>query len=339
MKGYVTLLLLLAVLICACGADDFETPEEESIYGYVHPLTIDLEGKAPSVLAELKEKPNLTPLTISSPITDELRQLFFTDPDELLDSIIALEREEDEKTALVEGSLLRRLQTISPIYPQDILAKSEYDFYNLLRKWKQREAQETYYTRYVDAGGIVIIGSDEVTEDEFRIAKGILLTMTSKRPVLRERLSPEAKLDFFGGASGFRMVIIPEDETLADMPEMFGSSLKAHGVCGVFCASPLARFGYGGFVHEFGHAIDFGIRTLHPDFQERVQLLYDKSMAAGKYEGAYAAVNSSEYFAEGVKHWFIPWHFKENGTRQDFIDYDPDLCDLLAEWLPKRIWY
>ena len=333
MKGYVILLLLLAVLI-ACGADDFEMPEEEPVYAYVHPLGIVAEGKEPLVLAELKEE-TVEPERISMPITDALRQLLFRKPEDLLDSIIALEEEDDAEFFPVEDSILRVLKATSRVAPKEI-TRAEYNFYNLLRYWKQREGQEIYYTRYVDAGGIIIVGSNNVTEDEFRIAKGILLTMTSKRPILRKRLSPEAKFDFFGGASGFRMAIIPENETLADMPEMFGISLKAHGVCGVFCASPLARFGYGGFVHEFGHAIDFAIRTLHPDLQERVQLLYDKSMAAGKYEGAYAAVNSSEYFAEGVKHWFIPWHFKENGTRQGFIDYDPDLCELLAEWLPEK---
>ncbi len=329
-----TLLLLFAVFLIGCGADDdFEDYREETFLPYVHPLEIAPGNKQPIALAEIKEKTH-TPERISMPITNELRQLLFTPADELLDEIIAIEREEDEITLPVEG-FLKTLQAISIIYPQETLTKSEYDFYNLLRKWKEREAQETYYTRYINAGGVIILGSDDVTESEFRIARGIILSMTSKRPVLRERLNYQREMPNFPGQH-FRMVIIPENETLADIPEWIGysSSFVPHGICGSFCASP-TKWEWGGFVHEFGHAIDYAIYETNSNFRSRIQLLYETAMAAGKYEGTYAATNALEYWAEGVKHWFLPWHFQENGTRQDLINYDPELYELLAEWLPK----
>ena len=52
MKKY--LILLIAAFLCAYGADDFLTPEEEPIY-YIHPLEVIAEDKNPSLLAEIKQ--------------------------------------------------------------------------------------------------------------------------------------------------------------------------------------------------------------------------------------------------------------------------------------------
>ena len=61
----------------------------------------------------------------------------------------------------------------------------------------------TYYTKYIDAEGIAIVGSDWVRDEQFYAAREIVLLMTSKRPELREPLSLK---------TGFRIILLSADE-------------------------------------------------------------------------------------------------------------------------------
>ena len=60
----------------------------------------------------------------------------------------------------------------------------------LIRRIHLRERQAEYYTKYIDAGGIIIVGNRDVWNWCFYAARDIVLTMTSKHPRLREVLSP-----------------------------------------------------------------------------------------------------------------------------------------------------
>ena len=50
----------------------------------------------------------------------------------------------------------------------------------------EAEQQRLYYTKYIDAGGIAILGNSDATDAEFRIARDITLRVTAKRPELRK---------------------------------------------------------------------------------------------------------------------------------------------------------
>ena len=56
-----------------------------------------------------------------------------------------------------------------------------------------RAAQEAHYTKYIDAGGVAILGNSLVDDELFLFARAIVLEMTSKHPEIRERLSPSAE--------------------------------------------------------------------------------------------------------------------------------------------------
>ena len=272
--------------------------------------------------------------TISLPITDEIRNLVFAGSMDLIDEIIEVEA--TERVSPINDRELDTIERVSVIIPEE-LTYAQYTVFKWLLKWGIREGQQNYYTRYIMADEILILGNDRVTEDEFRIAQGIVLNMTSKRSVLRKKLSVHYRLRVFGDRA-FRMVIIPQEDTPADLPEFMEAPYDyvPLAVCGYYCAAP-SKWGWGGFVHEMGHALAFAIEEVNPQFNENVvKPLYEKAMDAGKYEGEYASANYLEYWAESVKFWVLPDHFPYGDTRAEFKAYDPEMYAFLQKWLPRE---
>lgn len=309
------ILLCLSLLLISCGN------ETEILQ-----TTLTPEIK----LGELKAVAAAPSLTISRPVTDEL-----------IERIAKSDTEEFKRW--MRNYLAWEAQG-------EMGDNSEEVYENLVKRWCLFIQQKKYYTRYVDAEGIVILGGDEITETVFRIARGIALDMTSKRPELREYLTPKP-------SSPFRMILLPRFRTGVELPEAIQTEtnyLNRHGKCVGNCCfshtSGVDAFLWRTFVHEFAHAIHSPAiqRFGDPNFNAKLESLYEKAMAAGLWEGQYAATNHSEYWAEGVSPWFfqlddtedwvVPketlrrWGYFE--TRQDFIDYDPELAALIAEWLP-----
>lgn len=200
-----------------------------------------------------------------------------------------------------------------------------------------------YYNRYIDAGGIAIIGNEIVPDEYFIAARDIVLKMTSKRPDLRDRLTPE---------SGFYLVLAHIDTTVRELPENYiykPSFKEVAGECGlIICYStvyPNDKARYPNhyymktFVHEFAHAIHMAIvykdifNPLDPNFEDRLKAAYKTAMAAEKWQNEYASTNYAEYWAEGVLSWYYPseesMYFN---TREEFAEYDPLLYALIAEW-------
>lgn len=202
-----------------------------------------------------------------------------------------------------------------------------------------QEEQYTYYNRYIDAGGIAIIGNEIVSDEFFIAARDIILEMTSKRTELREILTPEK--------SRFRMVLLPpatvvvsrelpEDRTLA--LSLTPGSCSAGGLCFAMVQHHLdMRL----FVHEFAHAIHFAIvgefintEPLDTDFDSRLKFAYETAIAENKWQGDYAEENYREYWAEGVKLYY--YLVTDNGRvfedLQAFAEYDPLLFELISKW-------
>ena len=71
------------------------------------------------------------------------------------------------------------------------------------------EQQRLYYTKYIDAEGIAIMGNSDVTDAEFHIARDIVLRMTVKHPELRQLLS---------ATSGYRVILVPLGALVLDVP-------------------------------------------------------------------------------------------------------------------------
>ena len=58
----------------------------------------------------------------------------------------------------------------------------------LLRVISRMDQQRTYYQKYINAGGVAVVGNADVPDRYFIASKKIILQMTSKHPEIREKL-------------------------------------------------------------------------------------------------------------------------------------------------------
>ena len=164
----------------------------------------------------------------------------------------------------------------------------------------------SYYTKFIDAGGIAIVGGDTVPDGVFQEARHIVLVMTAKLPALREALSRKTKTSIRGHDIPFRIVIReglyesypgevdPDPEAslrrvLEAIPEyskggtIFGTGqFYAYPLCVVAGGTrPDGSLSLGELVHEFAHAINGAFIDqphLLPDIQftERLQKTWER---------------------------------------------------------------
>lgn len=285
--------------------------------------------------------------TTIGPVPDEIALLLFGDREDLMGKLLGLP-EGSEAAAEVLLDMICRID-------------------------RQRE----YYTKYIDAGGVAVVGHEQVDDVYFYNAREVILTMTSKQPEVREPLTPyveEGRLPFY-------MVIFMGHFGFPTMPA-FPNGYTAGGWCGRTCYAIVYPQGSGFFsyrvvVHEFAHAMHYAIRDLDPTFQGRLEAAYAVAHAgateeAGYWDGPtvyrkgdYAMKNVNEYWAMGVERWFGvrsyirdgAWTYQDEGMdalewlerlpsmldvvlERDhavFRELDPPLYALLAEWLPDRM--
>ena len=116
------------------------------------------------------------------PVTEELKALIWEDAEMLIDDLIELEEGETNQA--------RRLAV----------------------KLQVRQQQDRVYTKWIDAGGIAIIGTRTVEDSDLVIARDITLKMLQKRPELATYLSPEY---------GFYMILYDptEQSSVLELPE------------------------------------------------------------------------------------------------------------------------
>ena len=151
----------------------------------------------------------------------------------------------------------------------------------------------SYYTQFIDAGGIAIVGGDTIPNGVFQEARHIVLVMTAKLPELRKALSRKTKTSVRGRDIPFRVVIReglyesypgevdPDPEaSLRRVLEAIPERSKGGTISGTgqFYAYPLCvvdggtrpdgSLSLGSLVHEFAHAI-------HGAFIDQPHLLPD----------------------------------------------------------------
>ena len=104
---------------------------------------------------------------------------------------------------------------------------------------------------------------------------------------------------------------------------------------------------YGGgsiLVHEFAHTINLALRRIDPQFQAKLQATYDQAMRQGLWKDKYAGTTVSEYFAVSTTAWFRQWLPGKPDpntvyTRQQLIQYDPRLAELLQTVYGNNNWH
>ena len=249
-----------------------------------------------------------------------------------------------------------------------------------------------YYTKYIDAGGIAIVGNHYVKDEQFYAAREVILLMTSKRPELREPLSlkkvrtsssfrPEiiqqlqqegADIEDLMSKSSsfrperFRVILINAEEPVESefnsewgretgwttIPEAPGFSrlgwASSHYIAShiwwdtVYRGGNIIDLQLSVLVHEFAHALHMiAIRELDPTFNEQLREAYKvacfsppnvNGVPSTRF-GGYGCRNSSEYWAENVRYWFM--HPPADIVRSlEWFEGDRAILPLLQEWLP-----
>lgn len=197
----------------------------------------------------------------------------------------------------------------------------------------------SYYRKYLDAGGIPILSSSEVTDEELYQTRDTILAMLSDRPDI---LATMAEFEF-------RVLIYPDrfdkGGLLTHLPEFrdLDLSSKVVGVAGetpsgwVSGSPEVARHCNHTLIHEFAHQIEdsLRLRTGGQQFMSRLNSAYQAAMLRGLWQDRYASTNALEYWAELVRTWLTPSQFAGwlGPGYHKLEDYDPVGAALVADVL------
>ena len=198
-------------------------------------------------------------------VPEDLQLLLWGDRDDYMEQLLGLPDHADEKVAVRD----HRWEGHSIFMELDEAREWLLDQISLI------DAQREYYTKYINAGGVAVMGHERVDDAHFYNAREVILAMTSKRPELRERLTPHYEYAIAGSTTSpkhprrFRMVLWENETGFPVMPENLPYGFGNAGSCGAFCNAVVndwtGRFwsDYSVFVHEFGHAIHYAINDFH----------------------------------------------------------------------------
>ena len=210
-----------------------------------------------------------------------------------------------------------------------------------------REAFELslFYQQWVDVEGFPVLASEKVNPYALKEAVWLIWQMIGHRPEILHTFVQKR----------VRFVVIGHTEIPTDIPDYSdqgpdflvyrfrgfgGGGLSGHTAVSSSEENLLHYPGSGGsytvLIHEVAHAIHrFGLNTVDPTFNNRLQIAYDAAMEKGLWQGTYASSDRGEYWAEGTQAWFYPKgggsFYNYGNTRQALKEYDPGLAALLAE--------
>jgi len=203
-----------------------------------------------------------------------------------------------------------------------------------------------FYQKYLDAGGIPVVGSTNVSDAALREAAWIVGRMLEERADILKAMA----------ANKTRLAVMAYTEYTTDIPEH--SKLKsrvfwdrrARGL-GATPSAPAVSCGEENLlcfpgdpystenicVHEFAHAIhEMGMSKLDKTFDARLRDAHRSATNSGLWRGTYAYTNPNEYWAEGAQCWFD--NNRENdalhnhvNTRAELKAYDVQLAGLCEE--------
>jgi xylan 1,4-beta-xylosidase len=208
---------------------------------------------------------------------------------------------------------------------------------------------DPFYQKHVDAGGLSILSSSQVSDAGLLEAAHLIDQMLANRKDVRQELIKRR----------VRFVVMAPTEMTTDVPEQAHMDSeywdrRARGLGGRICSCGeenllnLPRDRYSNeniLIHEFSHTIhNYGLRRLDADFNSRLRALYDDAMDKGLWKNTYAATNPEEYWAEGVQSYFDCNAASRRGvhnevdTREELKGYDPELFALIDESFKSPSW-
>jgi hypothetical protein len=201
-----------------------------------------------------------------------------------------------------------------------------------------------FYQKYVDAWGVPILGSANVSDAALIKARHNLLTELNTHPGFTGNSLASYKV---------RFVIVARNESMSSIPEVyarFGTSLDTRywGGMGATASLPVSvgteanlldnQNGENVFVHESCHTIaDLGLSLIDDTFQRDLEAAYSYAQKNGLFANTYAITNMKEYWAEGCQdYWDVNFagpvggdgSHNEIATRAQLRVYDTRLTAL-----------
>lgn len=284
------------------------------------------------------------PPSIIGPVPPELQEIFWGKD---VDTLMAELKDVMEDGILeTDAGPVRDSANIMPKYLVDRIC--------------QRKLLTTYYTKYINAGGVAIIGNDYISDRYFYAAEEIVMVMTAKYPEIREHLTPTHKKrnDRNLPRRNFRMILYHTDLGIGVMPEYYGRSPFAIGFCTLEkCVVSVGRYPDPGddkisiahvFIHEFAHAMQYAIRKTDSTFDKRLKKAYrsvigDTESYWGGSTDASALSNENEYWAFSATRWFLRFSLPTKDGKwhhEQFQEKDPMMYQLLQEYFEfQSLWY
>ncbi len=208
---------------------------------------------------------------------------------------------------------------------------------------------DPFYQQWIDVEGFPVVASAKVNPYALKEAAWLIRQMIGHRPEVIEALVQRK----------VRFVVIGHTEIPTELPDYSdqgpdflvfrtrgfgGSGLSGHPAVSSSEENLLHYPGGGGsytvLIHELAHAIHlFGLKTVAPTFDNRLEIAYNTAMAKGLWQGTYASSDRREYWAEATQAWFNTedapddnsYNRSHVNTRTELKNYDPPLAALLAE--------
>jgi hypothetical protein len=169
------------------------------------------------------------------------------------------------------------------------------------------ETLDPFYRRHVVASGLLIVGSERVSETALREVAYLAQRVLANRPdVLKELIRRK-----------MYVCVMAYNEMQTDLPECRGMGAwwdyRARGLGGrpISCGEENV-LGYPGdpwqgesiFLHEFAHAIHGALAKLDEPFNARLRALHQEAKETGRFCGYAIDGGPGEFWAEGVQAWF-----------------------------------
>jgi hypothetical protein len=218
---------------------------------------------------------------------------------------------------------------------------------------------DPFYRKYLDAGGIPIVGSQRVPDQALALAREIVEAMLRKRPDVRAALV----------AQRVRVAVMARSEVTTHVPEhadLYEASpgvdwnLRARGLGAtrerpatstaaenLLCSADDPLRGQSTLVHELAHTIqEMGLAVAEPGFARELDLAFAAARAAGKWDRTYAGTNAHEYWADGVLSFYDARIASERPDgvhspvhrRDQLRAYDPELYRLITRVFEEDGW-
>ena len=195
----------------------------------------------------------------------------------------------------------------------------------------------SYYHKYLDAGGVAVLSSNDVSDEELYQVRDTILAMLSDRPDILSTMA----------ANGFRVTIygdrFEKGGLITDLPEFSTSGLSenSRGAAGrtpygwAAGAPETARHCNHVLIHEVAHLVEDALRlqTGGEEFLARLDGAYRSAILRGRWQDEYASTDLLEYWAEAVRAWFTPSEFAGwlGPGYQKLADYDPIAAALVKD--------